>query len=202
MWSIDAATSALLMIDMQNDFVLEGAPMEVPMARKRLPEMVTAVAACRQAGIPVIYTLHVLLDSFDVSPLETTYNQRLQTVGMRRGTDGVEVVEELKPEADDYVLDKHRYDAFHNTPLKSVLATIRGLNAVDTVIIAGTLTEVCCESTARSAAHMNDYKVAFLSDATGGRSEAARAATLDAVGTFFGRVLSTADMEREIGTTA
>ena len=161
MWSIDAARSALLMIDMQNDFVLEGAPMEVPMARKRLPEMVTAVAACRQAGIPVIYSRHVLLDSFDVSPLETTYNQRLQTVGMRRGTDGVEVVEELKPEADDYVLDKHRYDAFHNTPLKSVLATIRGLNAVDTVIIAGTLTEVCCESTARSA-YMNDYKVAFL----------------------------------------
>ncbi|HXF02219.1 MAG TPA: isochorismatase family cysteine hydrolase [Arthrobacter sp.] len=201
MWSIDAARSALLMIDMQNDFVLEGAPMEVPMARKRLPEMVTAVAACRQAGIPVIYSRHVLLDSFDVSPLETTYNQRLQTVGMRRGTDGVEVVEELKPEADDYVLDKHRYDAFHNTPLKSVLATIRGLNAVDTVIIAGTLTEVCCESTARSA-YMNDYKVAFLSDATGGRSEAAQAATLDVVGTFFGRVLSTADMEREIGTTA
>ncbi|MET1154233.1 isochorismatase family protein [Arthrobacter sp.] len=201
MWSIDPARSALLVIDMQNDFVLEGAPMEVPMARKRLPEMVTAVAACRQAGIPVIYTRHVLLDSFDVSPLETTYNQRLQTVGMRRGTDGVEVVEELKPEADDYVLDKHRYDAFHNTPLKSVLATIRGLNTVDTVIIAGTLTEVCCESTARSA-YMNDYKVAFLSDATGGRSEAAQAATLDAVGTFFGRVLSTADMEGEIGTTA
>ncbi|MFT4470402.1 isochorismatase family protein [Arthrobacter sulfonylureivorans] len=201
MWSIDAARSALLMIDMQNDFVLEGAPMEVPMARKRLPEMVTAVAACRQAGIPVIYTRHVLLDSFDVSPLETTYNQRLQTVGMRRGTNGVEVVEELKPEADDYVLDKHRYDAFHNTPLKSVLATIRGLNTVDTVIIAGTLTEVCCESTARSA-YMNDYKVAFLSDATGGRSEAAQNATLDAIGTFFGRVLSTADMEREIGTTA
>ena len=201
MWSIEPASSALLVIDMQNDFVLEGAPMEVPMARRRLPEMVTAVAACRQAGIPVIYSRHVLLDSFDVSPLETTYNQRLQTVGMRRGTEGVEVVEELKPEADDYVLDKHRYDAFHNTPLKSVLATIRGLNAVDTVIIAGTLTEVCCESTARSA-YMNDYKVAFLADATGGRSEAAQAATLDAVGTFFGRVLSTADMEREIGTTA
>jgi nicotinamidase-related amidase len=201
MWSIEPASSALLVIDMQNDFVLEGAPMEVPMARRRLPEMVTAVAACRQAGIPVIYSRHVLLDSFDVSPLETTYNQRLQTVGMRRGTTGVEVVEELKPEADDYVLDKHRYDAFHNTPLKSVLATIRGLNTVDTVIIAGTLTEVCCESTARSA-YMNDYKVAFLSDATGGRSEAAQAATLDAVGTFFGRVLSTADMEREIGTTA
>ena len=61
MWSIDAARSALLMIDMQNDFVLEGAPMEVPMARKRLPEMVTAVAACRQAGIPVIYSRHAPL---------------------------------------------------------------------------------------------------------------------------------------------
>ncbi|WP_372489684.1 isochorismatase family protein [Arthrobacter bambusae] len=51
-----------------------------------------------------------------------------------------------------------------------MLSSFRGLNKVDTVIITGTLKEVCCESTARSA-YMNDFKVAFVSDATGARSE-------------------------------
>ncbi|MFP3548713.1 isochorismatase family cysteine hydrolase, partial [Rhizobium sp. SIMBA_035] len=82
---------------------------------------------------------------------------------------GAKIVDDLKPEQNDVVLQKHRYDAFHNTPLDTILKTIRGLHQVDTVLIIGTLTEVCCESTARSA-YMRDYKVAFVSDATGALS--------------------------------
>lgn len=192
-WQLDPESCALLVIDMQNDFVREGFPMEVPMARSRLPAIRTLVHACRATRVPVVYTRHVLLTSYDVSPLETAYQPRLREAGLREGTYGAEIVDELRPDPGETVIRKHRYDAFHNTPLQTVLATLRGLNRVDTLIISGTLTEVCCESTARSA-FMRDYKVAFVSDATGALSDTAQEATLHAIGSFFGRVLTTAEV--------
>lgn len=197
MWRVNPQKTALLVIDMQNDFVLEGYPMEVPMARRRIPRMQEVITECRAAGIPVVYTQHILLDTFNVSPLESTYNTALLSAGMRKGTFGAQVVDDLKPEADDVVVVKHRYDAFHNTHLENVLTSISGLREVDTVIIIGTLTEVCCDSTARGA-YMRDFKVAFVGDATGARSEEAQAATENTIGTFFGRLLTTGELVAEI----
>ncbi|GED89433.1 hydrolase [Streptomyces sp. 6-11-2] len=197
MWRVNPQKTALLVIDMQNDFVLEGYPMEVPMARRRIPRMQEVIAECRAAGIPVVYTRHILLDTFNVSPLESTYNPALLSAGMREGTFGSQVVDDLKPEEQDVVVVKHRYDAFHNTRLENVLTSISGLREVDTVIIVGTLTEVCCDSTARGA-YMRDFKVAFVGDATGALSEEAQAATEKTIGTFFGRVLTTGELVTEI----
>ncbi|WP_431875963.1 isochorismatase family protein [Amycolatopsis sacchari] len=192
-WELRPESSVLLVIDMQNDFVREGFPMEVPMARSRLPAIRTLVHACRATAVPVVYTRHVLYDSFDVSPLETAYQPKLREAGMRDGTYGAEIVDELKPEPSEVVIRKHRYDAFHGTELDTVLGTLRGPRGVDTLIVTGTVTEVCCESTARSA-FMRDYKVAFVSDATGALSDAAQEATLRAIGSFFGRVLDTSQV--------
>lgn len=155
------------------------------------------VDACRTANIPPIYTQHVLYDEFDVSPLESAYNPMLRRIGMRAGTQGAEIIDELRPEPGDPVIQKHRYDAFHNTRLGTVLNSIRGPRTVDTAIIIGTVTEVCCESTARSA-YMHDFRVAFLSDATGALSETAQQATLSAIGTFFGRTLTTSELIEEL----
>ncbi|WP_177228481.1 isochorismatase family protein [Amycolatopsis sacchari] len=192
-WELRPESSVLLVIDMQNDFVREGFPMEVPMARSRLPAIRTLVHACRATGVPIVYTRHVLYDSFDVSPLETAYQPKLREVGMRDGTYGAEIVDELKPEPGEVVIRKHRYDAFHGTELDTVLGTLRGPRGVDTLIVTGTVTEVCCESTARSA-FMRDYQVAFVSDATGALSDAAQEATLRTIGSFFGRVLDTSQV--------
>ncbi|MEW9518272.1 isochorismatase family protein [Streptomyces tubercidicus] len=197
MWRVNPQKAALLVIDMQNDFVLEGHPMEVPMARRRIPRMQEVADECRAAGIPVIYTEHMLLDAFDVSPLESTYNPALLVAGMRKGSFGAKVIDDLKPRPGDTVIRKHRYDAFHNTQLETVLATVSGPRQVDTVIIIGTLTEVCCDSTARGA-YMRDYKVAFVGDATGALSEEAQTATEKNIGTFFGRTLSTGELVAEI----
>jgi ureidoacrylate peracid hydrolase len=197
MWEIDPAKTALLVIDMQNDFVLEGHPMEVPEARTAIPYIQQLIATSRELGIPVIYSQHTLRDDFHVSPLESTYNERLLTVGMRKGTFGVQVIDALKPAEDEIVIEKYRYDAFYSTNLEPVLRSIRGLNQIDTVIITGTLTEVCCESTARGA-YMRDYKVAFVSDATGALTAPAQVATENVIRTFFGRVLTTAETEAEL----
>jgi ureidoacrylate peracid hydrolase len=197
-WRFDKSRAALLVIDMQRDFVDEGAIMEVPMARQRLPEMRRILDCCRADGVPVFFTRHVLSDRFDVSPLETTYIPRLKTAGMREGTPGVEVVDALMPLAGETIVDKHRYDAFYNTRLDTALRNVRGPNGVDTVIIIGTVTNICCESTARSA-FMRDYKVASISDANGGLDQASHEATLGIIGKVFGRVMTTEDLLTEMG---
>jgi len=190
MWEFDPKKAALLVIDMQNDFVREGAVMEVPMARQALPNMRKIVEACRKAGVPVIYTQHVLYDHFEVSPLETTYNPMLKSGGLRDGTPGVEIVEELKPEPGEIVVRKHRYDAFYNTQMETLIRNSRYPHDTDTVIIVGTVTSVCCETTARSA-FSRDFKVVFVSDANGGFDEASHNATLNSIRRVFGRVMST-----------
>lgn len=196
-WEFDSRRAALLVIDMQRDFVEEGAIMEVPMARARLPQMAKIIDQCRKSGIPVIYTRHVLSDRFDISPLEVAYQPRLRTSGMREGTPGIEIVDALAPLAGETVIDKHRYDAFYNTRLETILRTIRGVGQVDTVIIIGTVTNICCESTARSA-FMRDFKVVFASDANGGLDDASHQATLGIIGRVFGRVIETDDLIRQI----
>ncbi|CCH30158.1 hypothetical protein BN6_28470 [Saccharothrix espanaensis DSM 44229] len=109
-WAVVPKSCALLVIDMQNDFVRDGFPMAVPMARDRLPVMRNTVDTCRAAGVPVSYTQHILYDTFDVSPRETTYLPRLQQTGMRDGTHGAEIVEELAPQPREMVVRKHRCD--------------------------------------------------------------------------------------------
>lgn len=188
-WSFDKDRAALLVIDMQKDFVDEGAIMEVAMARHRIPTMRRVIDRCREAGVPVIYTRHVLSDRFEVSPLETAYQPKLKVTGMREGSAGIEIVPELAPQPNDTVISKHRYDAFHNTQLETLLRNIRGSGQVDTVIIIGTVTNICCESTARSA-FMRDYKVAFVSDANGGLDDASHNATLEIISRVFGRVMT------------
>jgi len=190
MWEFDPNKSVLLVIDMQNDFVREGAVMEVPMARQLLPNMKRILDACRDKGVPVIFTQHVLYDHFEVSPLETTYNPRLKKEGLRDGTPGVEIVDELKPRPGEMVVRKHRYDAFHNTQLETLIRNSRYPRETDTVIITGTVTSVCCETAARSA-FSRDFKVVFVSDANGGFDEESHNATLNMIRRVFGRVMST-----------
>ncbi|WP_273842059.1 isochorismatase family protein [Rubrobacter calidifluminis] len=196
-WTVRPGSSALLVIDMQNDFVREGGVMEVPLARKCLPNIRRLVDAARDSGIPVVFTRHVLYDAFDVSPLEVALQPRLRKEGMREGSRGAQVVEELQPRPDEFVVSKHRYDAFYNTDLETILRTAWGLNAVDTLIITGTVTNICCESTARSA-FMRDFKVVFASDANGGLDEPSHAATLESISRAFGRVASTREILQEI----
>jgi nicotinamidase-related amidase len=78
------------------------------------------------------------------------------------GTAGVDIYKELAPAPDEHVIKKHRYSAFFGTDLDIILREW----GITTVVISGTTTECCCHATARDAMFRN-YKVAFLSDATG-----------------------------------
>lgn len=154
---------ALLVIDMENDFVKPGAPMYVPMAYDMLPNMKRLIDYSRQNGVTVIYTAHVHgEDRGDMGLMEQFWPPIGDQTALVDGTPGVDIIDDIAPQKGDLLIKKHRYSAFYNTDLETQLRN-RG---IDTLIITGTVTNMCCESTARDA-QFRDYKVIFVSDANG-----------------------------------
>jgi nicotinamidase-related amidase len=159
---IDPAKTAIIVVDMQNDFVAAGAPMETPAARAMIPKLAAALKICRNAGIRVIYTAHVhRRDGCDMGLFDDMHPPIANRDALVDGTPGVDIYPELAPALDEHVIKKHRYSGFFGTDLDIILREW----GIDTVIISGTTTENCCHATARDAMFRN-YRVVFLSDAT------------------------------------
>jgi len=158
---IDPAKTAMIVVDMQNDFVAPGGGLETPAARAMVPRLVEALKVCRGNRIKVIYTTHVhRRDGSDMGLFDMHPPIANRTAAVD-GTLGIEIYPEVAPAAGEHVIKKHRYSGFFGTDLDIIL---RGWG-VDTVIISGTTTENCCHATARDAMFRN-YRVVFLSDAT------------------------------------
>jgi nicotinamidase-related amidase len=159
---IDPRKTAMIVVDMQNDFVAPGAAMETPAARQIVPKLAEALRICREAGIKVVYTAHVhRRDGCDMGLFDDLHPPIANRNALVDGTPGVEIYAELAPKAGEHVVKKHRYSGFFGTDLDIILREW----GVDTVLISGTTTENCCHATARDAMFRN-YRVVFLSDAT------------------------------------
>ena len=103
---------------------------------------------------------------------------------MRKGTFGQKVVAELAPTSGDISIVKRRFSAFYQTDLEIILRNIRGNERpVNAIIICGTVTNICCESTARDA-FFRDYKVVFGTDICSAHTPEAHAATLENMNLF------------------
>lgn len=161
--SLDPAKTAVIVVDMQNDFVAEGAPMQAKQATAMVAELADTLSFCRKNGIRVTYTAHAhRADGSDLGRYSDLYPPIAERQALVDGTPGIEIYPELKPEPGEHVIKKHRYSAFFATDLDLILREW----GIDTVVITGTTTENCCHATARDAMFRN-YRVAFLSDATG-----------------------------------
>ena len=157
--------TAMLVVDMQNDFVQEGAPIEIPHARAMVPRLNRLLDVCRAHQILVIYIRHVIRGGdIDAGRLADHHAAIRQNKAIIAGTPNVEIYEGLKPQPGDLVVAKPRYSAFYGTDLEAILRS----KGIDTLLISGTVTHVCCDSTARDA-FSRDYKVIFLSDGTATR---------------------------------
>ena len=175
-WAFRRDRSALLVIDMQNDFVREGAIMHVKEAKNQIPKIRSLIDKCRGLGVPVIYTVQEVDPVF--CALEVASFAPLMESGMRKGSEGIKIIEELEPLPEEMVIRKRRFSAFYQTDLELILRNIRGAeNPVDTVIICGTVTNICCESTARDA-FFRDFKVVFGTDVCSAHTQESQNATL------------------------
>ena len=195
---IDRRKTALLVIDLQEGFVAEGARMWTPENLRILPRVKTLLERCRALGVPVIFTEH----AHDVSGRDkglmwdVPLNRPIRDGALRIGAEDTPTYHEIAPLAGEKVIQKHRYSAFFDTDLHTYL---RGC-AVDTVIITGCMTNYCCGATARDA-FFRDYHVIFGSDLTATDSRELHEAELKTLRRGYARVISLADILGELDAT-
>ena len=148
---------ALLVIDMLNDFVREGAPLEVPDTRSIIPVIKQEIDMARTAGKPVIY----VCDSHAADDKEfLKFGWPAHAV---KGTPGAEIVEELKPAKNDIVIPKDTYSGFYGTDLEKTLRLL----GIDALRLTGDVTHICILFTAADAV-LRDYRVTVVEDGIAG----------------------------------
>lgn len=180
---IDPARTAVIVVDMQNDFGSEGgmfdrAGIDISDIRKAVGPTANVLAAARLIGIPIVYLkMGYHPDLSDLGAADAPNRARhLQIFGVGetvqgpdgserrvliRDTWGTDIVDELEPQAGDAVLYKTRFSGFYQTELDAVLkaADIKHL------VVTGCTTSVCVESTIRDA-FFRDYHCVLLRDCT------------------------------------
>jgi nicotinamidase-related amidase len=203
LFTLDSARTALVIVDMQNDFVRVGAPMEVPDARATIATHQQLLEVWRQRQAPIMYT------KFLAGPRRTLmwdWSPQLEPPvcccwpGFRRfyadvqqELDCADIIGELYPNPEDTVIEKYGYGAFYNTTLSDRL---RALD-VETVVITGTVTQICVDETARGAFNYG-FKAITVADAVSSFAPDLHAATLKNLAMKFGQVATAAEIIAEV----
>jgi nicotinamidase-related amidase len=197
------AHPALLVVDMQNDFVRIGAPLEVPESRATIPVHQTLLAACRESGIPIIYTKFlagpepILL--WEWSPVHAPpvcscwkgFERYYPDVA--RELDCSDIIAELYPEPGEPIVEKYGYGAFHDTNLDELLKE----RHAESVLVTGTVTQICVEETARESSKRG-YRTTIISDAVSSYMPDLHAAVLKNFALKFGWVSPAAEVIDEL----
>lgn len=143
---------ALLVIDMLNDFVLDGAPLKVPKIERIIDPIKREMEKARSEGYPVIY----LCDSHDKEDREF----EMFPPHAIRNTEGSKIIEELKPQGNDIIVRKSSFSGFFNTDLDEILKKL----SVKKLIVTGDVTNICVYYTVAGAV-MRGYRVDVVKDA-------------------------------------
>jgi ureidoacrylate peracid hydrolase len=164
-WDIVPEKTALLVIDMQRCFTEENGFFFVPEAKEKIPTINKIVDASRGSGIQIVWIVRHpnRVDGLDIAQEKDFFPGMVgEPSGYTEGGWGVELSSAMHRTPEDLVVPKTRYSAFISG--SSNLDRILRYRGIDTVIITGVATNVCCGTTARDAM-MLDYKVVFISDA-------------------------------------
>ncbi|HWJ69996.1 MAG TPA: cysteine hydrolase [Sphingobium sp.] len=195
--TLDPARTAHLVIDMQNGFVEAGGPVEVPMARRIVPAVNRISRAVRAAG-GQNYFVQFTTPVGDLSSWSTFYSRFSPATSKGHQdafTPGAHYWQ-LWPELDvdesaDVAIEKRRFGAF--IPGTCDLDADLRARGIDTLIISGTLTNCCCESTARDAMQLN-YRVIFATDTNAALTDAEHNMTLNNMLFLFADVRSSEEI--------
>ena len=190
--TIEAARAALIVVDMQNYFVAEGFAAEVPKAREIVPNINRMAKALRAAGGTVIWVQTTAVGALQqwgnhhkhMLTADRVHNRLAQ---LDENHEGFKVYPELEVLPSDPRMKKIKYSAFI-AGSSNIDAQLKA-RGIESLLVTGTLTNVCCESTARDAM-MLDYRVAMLSDGNASLTDEEHAAALNNFQIFFGDVMT------------
>jgi len=196
-------SAALIVVDMQNDFVRVGAPLEVPDARETIDVHRELLGWFRERQRPIIFTRFIAGPSPTLMwkwspeiapPVCACWSGVKRSYADIEGErDCVAIIDELAPLPGEDQLDKYGYSAFHRTRLTDLLHA----HGVDTVVITGTVTQLCVEDTARGAFH-EGFQAVVIADAVSSYAPELQRASLQTLAMKYGRVMTAQDAMREM----
>jgi ureidoacrylate peracid hydrolase len=187
---LDASKTALVVIDMQNTFCEPNSPAEVPQSREIVDPINKFAKSFREKGGQVVWVLHANSQIGDKSDWELFFNN-VVTAEVKTRTmaslspDKQKVWKDLTVDEKDITIIKNRYSALisGSSSLERVLRNL----GIDTILIAGTKTNICCESTARDGM-MLDFKIVMIEDCCAALSDDEHQAALESIIQQFGDV--------------
>lgn len=195
--TIDPRKSAMVIVDMQDAFVAENAIAEIPMAREIVPNINRLNNVLRDAGGMIVWIVSTYGPrQEDRWPImyDHIFNPSLGNqvrAALSEGASGHSIYAKLQTDTEDHTISKNRFSAFVGSD--GQLEHLLQSNNIDTILITGTVTSVCCESTAREAA-MRNFKTFMISDANAGRDDDEHWASLSNILLGFGDVYTTEEM--------
>lgn len=189
---IQPQSSAVIVIDMQNDFchpegALGSQGIDMTSIVEMAPKLVTFLDAVREANVPII---HIQTIHHPYTNSQAWSSRAVSGSVCKPNSWGAEFYE-IVPRPEEIVIPKHRYSAFTHTPLESVLHTLN----IKNVLLTGVNTNVCVDSTARDA-YMRDYFVTVIADLTETLTPGVKEATLRTLREFFGMVVNASEIEQ------
>ncbi len=170
---LPASRSAVIVVDMQNDFVKEGGKLLVPSAIETVPAIRRLLERAREKNVRVIYTQDT---HFENDPEWKIWGEHC-----RYGTWGWQIIEELHPREDDLIVQKNRYDGFYGTWLEHFLSHTWDIRDL---VIVGTMSNVCVLHTAASAG-LRWYHIVMPADGISTITDFDQAATLRQVSWLY-----------------
>ncbi len=196
--ALDAERTAFVIIDMINMFVEPGAPAEVAASRGIVAGINALTRALRPMGCRIVWITSPIMSDGQTSAWNKFFDnfvsaemRALTLAASAPGSSGQELWPELEREPSDFIVEKNRYSALiaGASPLERLLRSI----GVDTILIGGTKTNICCESTARDAM-MLDFDVVMVSDCLAALSDEEHLAALENIIQQFGDVMNSAEV--------
>jgi len=203
--TMDPSRTAHIIVDLQNGFMEPGATVELPVARDIVPNVNKISQAVRAAGGINVF-IRYLIDEETLTNWSSWFRdfaspQRRQAMieTFSKDCHGFALWPGLDVQSTDLIVDKTRFGAF--VPGSSKLHEILQSRDIDTLIITGTATNVCCESTARDAMQMN-YKIIFVADGNAAMTDAEHNATLNNMVNLFADVMTTSEVVGSLANAA
>ncbi|HQQ66452.1 MAG TPA: isochorismatase family protein [Thermotogota bacterium] len=186
---LNIAASALIVVDMQQFFLNEASPTFTCGGVAILPTVKRLLDTFRRFKRPVIFTRH----GHHPNDLDAGIMGWWWEGKCLEGSPESEIHPSLAPMPNEKVVLKHRYSAFYNTDLETVLRCLK----VEDVVVSGIMTNMCCESTARDA-YYRDYRVFFPADGTGSINEEMHLASLLNLAFGFAYVTTVDDIRNQL----
>jgi nicotinamidase-related amidase len=180
--SLAPKNTAVVVVDMQNDFVMTGGNLVVESAMATVPRIERLLAQARKSGVRIVYTQDTGIEGdpeWEIWPQHCRINSW-----------GWQIIDDLKPQSDDLICTKNRYDGFYGTWLEHFLSYVWNIK---NLVIVGTVSNICVLHTAASAG-LRWYRVVIPADGISALTEFDQALTLRQVSSLYsGDVVQSVD---------